>query len=113
VSTWSTTRPADDAWKAPTGRSRAECAREQDTAAGGRDNRMIRLGDRTVTASVALRVQPNSRRIYAYLRWSDAGRTYERYLGDVDAHDRATNLRRAWFVAQQTNATEEPGSKSA
>ncbi len=102
MSSWSSTRPADTAWRAPSGRTRAECALEQDVAAGGRPNRLIALDGRTATASVALRVQPNSRRIYAYLRWSLDGRTQERYLGEVDSGDRATNLRRAWRVATVT-----------
>lgn len=113
MSAWSTTRPADDAWKAPTGRSRAECAREQDDAAGGRHNRKVSVGERIVTASVALRVQPNSRRIYAYLRWSEAGRTHERYLGDVDAEDRLTNLRQAWLVAKRSDEPDTRESASA
>lgn len=96
MSTWQASRPADEAWRAPTGRSRGDCVKEQDDAAGGRANRLLVIGGRTVTASIALRVQPHSRRIYAYLRWSDGGRTHERYIGDVDAPDRQTNLRRAW-----------------
>lgn len=99
MSVWQATRPEDEAWRAPTGRSRGECVQEQDDAAGGRVNRLLTVGGRTVTASIALRVQPHSRRIYAYLRWSDEGRTHERYVGDVDAPDRRTNLQRAWRQA--------------
>ncbi|MPQ98137.1 hypothetical protein GB931_09425 [Modestobacter sp. I12A-02628] len=68
------------------------------------------MGERVVTASVALRVQPNSRRIYAYLRWSEAGRTHERYLGDFHAGDRLANLRQAWLVAK---GNREPDKREA
>ncbi|MFQ1003661.1 hypothetical protein [Modestobacter sp. SSW1-42] len=53
------------------------------------------MEDRTVTASIALRVQPNSRRSYAYLRWSESGRSPERYVGDLDALYRMPDFRRA------------------
>ncbi|WP_307869172.1 very short patch repair endonuclease [Nocardiopsis sp. B62] len=52
------------------------------------------------TGSVALRVYDRTRRIRAYLRWSENGRTRERYLGEVDADTRAANLARAWNLAR-------------
>ncbi|MHC3424524.1 very short patch repair endonuclease [Streptomyces sp. DT18] len=52
--------------------------------------------DGTATGSVALRVYRGTRRIRAYLRWSEAGRTHERYIGEVDAATRTANLTDAW-----------------
>ena len=37
--------------------------------------------------------------MYAYLRWSDRGRTAERYLGEVDLATRPANLAQAWRLA--------------
>lgn len=94
--TWSPTRPLDETWKAPAGLPHHARAAEQDHAAGSHERRLITIEQRRVCASVALRVQPNSRRIYAYLRWSDHGKTIERYLGPVDQQSRAENLKQAW-----------------
>lgn len=99
--TWSPTRPLDTAWKAPSGLTRRDRASEQDYAAGGHERRLIVVNERRVCASVALRVQPNSRRVYAYLRWSDHGKTIERYLGPVDQQSRAENLKQAWRQASR------------
>ena len=77
-------------------------AREQDTAAGGHHQRVIPLhGLRVALGSVALRVFPKSRRIRAYLRWSDRGHTREKYLGEVDGENRPDNLQRAWALARE------------
>lgn len=99
---WKESRAPDIAWKPPAGLSRAERVAEQDGAAGGRTAREIRLGaGRRAHASIALRVLRNGRRIYAYLRWSAGGKTYERYVGEVDRDNRAANLAQAWHVAHQ------------
>lgn len=96
---WKATSPPARAWRRTPGVSPA---REQDTAAGGHDQRVVPLdGGRIALGSVALRVFPKSRRIRAYLRWSDRGRTRERYLGEVDGEDRPDNLRRAWMLARE------------
>jgi DNA mismatch endonuclease (patch repair protein) len=108
---WKDTRPPDEAWRPPTGWSRAERIAEQDTAAGGQAARQIRLpGGRRAHASVALRVNPKGRRIYAYLRWSVSGKTHERYVGEVDNSDRLTNLAQAWRAARAAGLldTETP-----
>ena len=77
-------------------------AKEQDAAAGGHDRRVVPLEDgRIALGSVALRVFPRSRRIRAYLRWSDKGQTREAYLGEVDADTRLANLQRAWALARE------------
>jgi DNA mismatch endonuclease (patch repair protein) len=96
---WRATGPDDSAWRCPPGLSRAERAAEQDLAAGGRQHRIVMLGDLAVVASVALRRKRDGRRVYAYLRWSDHGRTAERYLGEVDQATRAANLELAWLLA--------------
>ncbi|WP_244315828.1 very short patch repair endonuclease [Streptomyces albidochromogenes] len=41
-----------------------------------------------------------TRRIRAYLRWSEQGRTRERYVGEVDGPSRAANLAQAWTMAR-------------
>ncbi|WP_307846201.1 very short patch repair endonuclease [Actinospica durhamensis] len=77
-------------------------AGEQDASAGGHDRRVVPLEDgRIALGSVALRVFPHSRRIRAYLRWSDKGRTREAYLGEVDGDTRSVNLQRAWALARE------------
>lgn len=93
--------PPDRAWRPTAGASRAERAAEQDTAAGGTANRQIPLEDgSTATASISLRLLPKSRRIYAYLRWSDSGRTRERYVCEATAQTRSENLALAWQAAR-------------
>ena len=96
---WRAAGPDDSAWRCPAGFSSAERTAEQDLAAGGRENRIIALGDHAVLASVALRRKRDGRRVYAYLRWSDHGRTAERYLGEVSQATRAANLAQAWRMA--------------
>lgn len=93
------------AWKAVQGSSPA---REQDNAAGGHDRRVIELRDgRTALASISLRLYKKSRRIRAYLRWSEKGRTRETYLGEVDGETREENLRSAWRFAHERRLTAE------
>ena len=94
-----TERPNPSLYRPRRDLSVADRAREQDEAAGGRDARLVTRPDgAVVVASVALRCFPNSRRVYAYLRWSAPGHvTAERYVGDVsDCPDRATALCTAW-----------------
>jgi DNA mismatch endonuclease (patch repair protein) len=79
--------------------SRAARAAEQDEAAGGRDRRRVaQSGGGHAVASIYLRLPPKSRRIYAYIRWSDHGKTSERYVCQVDDTSRARNLAAAWRV---------------
>ncbi|MEU6706501.1 very short patch repair endonuclease, partial [Streptomyces wuyuanensis] len=54
---------------------------------------------RYARASVALRLYRSTRRIRAYLRWSQEGETHEQYVGEVDAATRAANLAQAWEIA--------------
>lgn len=74
--------------------------REQDRAAGGRERRSVPLGHRYPRGSIALRLLPRTRRLRAYLRWSDGGRTREKYVCEVEYDTRAANLRHAWETAR-------------
>ncbi|MCA1703829.1 MAG: very short patch repair endonuclease [Actinobacteria bacterium] len=96
---WKRSRPDPVAWRPAPGLVSAARATEQDRAAGGRAARQVQLQDgRRAVASVALRALPSSRRIYAYLRWYDHGKTHERYLGEVNESTRAANLMAAWSL---------------
>lgn len=98
---WRETIPEPEAYRPPPGLSNTERAREQDDAAGGRDRRLVTLtGNRVALASVALRLLPRTRRIYAYLRWSDGGKTNERYICEVTHSARRENLAAAWDQVQ-------------
>lgn len=108
---WKESRPPDAAWKPPAGLTKSERAAEQDVAAGGRKAREMLLGKgRCAHASIALRVLRTGRRIYAYLRWSAGGKTYERYVGEVDFDSRDANLAQAWRIVRQGGLldTEHP-----
>jgi hypothetical protein len=77
-------------------------AAEQDAAAGGRNRRQVRLsGGGSATASIRLKHLPNSRRVYAYLRYSLRGKTVTKYVGDATASTRRKALRKAWKLARQ------------
>jgi DNA mismatch endonuclease (patch repair protein) len=102
---WNDTIPPDAAWRCKPGMTRAARANEQDIAAGGRKARELPLPDgRIALASVALRLYLRTRRIRAYLRWSDRGVTGERYLGEVTLATRAENLRAAWELVRASEA---------
>lgn len=112
---WADKLPPERAWKGRKGRSRQAMAAEQDRAAGGSDRRWVDLGDgRKARASVALKLLPRTRRIRAYLRWSDRGRSPTRYLGEVGHETRAANLAEGWRLAWDkgllTTATTTPSS---
>ncbi|SEC33516.1 T/G mismatch-specific endonuclease [Streptomyces melanosporofaciens] len=93
--------PPDRAWRGKPGRSRAALTAEQDRAAGGRAVRYVDLGEgRYALASIALKVLPKTRRIRAYLRWSDEGRTPTKYVCEVCYPTRARNLAAAWAEAR-------------
>lgn len=97
---WNVNPPSPAAWRAQPGMSAAERGVEQDKAAGGRENRVVELkSGRLVLASVCLRAPPKSRRLYAYMRWSEGRKTRERYICEVAAATRAENLALAWQAA--------------
>jgi DNA mismatch endonuclease (patch repair protein) len=106
-------RPPEDAWWRPLpGLTRAERAAEQDAAAGGQSAREMILPDgRRPLGSVYFRVV-GGRRIYAYLRWSVDGKTDERYIGEVDHHNRADNLAAAWRLVHAAKLTVINSSNS-
>lgn len=105
---WRDRLPPDRAWKARAGRAKAAVAREQDRAAGGYDRRWIGLEDgRFARASVELKVLPKTRRIRAYLRWYEGGRSPVRYLGEVDRSCRFDNLVEGWRIAWEKGLLAE------
>ncbi|WP_411076375.1 very short patch repair endonuclease [Streptomyces sp. cmx-4-7] len=112
---WKHDPPPDRAWKGRPGRARAAIAAEQDRAAGGRHRRSVDLGDgRFARASVELKVLPDTRRIRAYLRWSDGGKSPARYLGQVEHETRAANLAEGWKMAWEMGLlTEEPPAEGS
>ncbi len=95
---WKDKQPPPRAWKGRPGRTRAQASAEQDKAAGGHDKRWVDLGEgRRARASVELKVLAKTRRIRAYLRWSDKGSTRRPvYLGEVENETRRENLAEAW-----------------
>ncbi|MFJ2814988.1 MULTISPECIES: very short patch repair endonuclease [unclassified Streptomyces] len=107
---WKDRTPPDRAWKAKADMNAAARVAEQDRAAGGQHRRTVDVGEgRFARASIALRLYQRTRRIRAYLRWSEAGRTCERYVGEVDGATRAANLKQAWAAARALELlTEEP-----
>jgi DNA mismatch endonuclease (patch repair protein) len=105
---WRHDRLPDKAWKASPGLSPAARSTEQDQAAGGHDTRLVTLVDREcAVGSIALRLYPKSRRVRAYLRWSDRGRTRERYVGEVTADNRKDNLAHAWRLVAERGLTDQ------
>jgi DNA mismatch endonuclease (patch repair protein) len=91
---------------------------EQDRAAGGHNRRSVALGDgRFARASISLRLYRSTRRIRAYLRWSQDGKTQERYVCEVEHDSRGENLAAAWRQAWDKGLlAEEPlpaGSKAS
>ncbi|WTW98257.1 very short patch repair endonuclease [Streptomycetaceae bacterium NBC_01309] len=107
---WKDKPPPERAWK-PRARMNAQArSAEQDRAAGGVHLRAVDLGDgKFARASIALKLYPKTRRIRAYLRWSDQGHTRTRYVGEVDQPTRAANLAQAWGKARADDlVAEEP-----
>jgi DNA mismatch endonuclease, patch repair protein len=105
---WKKIRPADAVWRTPKGITRKQAAAEQDAAAGGREMRRVRLPDGgTACGSVCLRLPPKSRRVYAYLRWSDRGKTSEAYICQVDGQTREENLTQAWRAAHDKDLIDQ------
>ncbi|MEV1286930.1 very short patch repair endonuclease [Micromonospora sp. NPDC049679] len=99
---WADALPPERAWKGRKGRSRRAVTAEQDRAAGGPDRRWVDLdGGRQARASVELKLLPKTRRLRAYLRWSDRGRSPSRYLGEVRRATRALNLAEGWRLARE------------
>lgn len=100
----------DPAWRAPSPRSREAAVEEQDRAAGGREARRMKLQSGAKRyASVELKL--GHKQIYAYLRYSNSGKTVNRYIGHVDQTVRFDNLKQAWAVVLERNLLT-PGEQS-
>lgn len=98
---WADERLPDRYWRPRVGLSPAERAEEQDGAAGGRSNRIVRRADGSeVLGSVFLRMT-GGRRCYAYLRYSDISKTREVYIGEAKGSTRTDKLAAAWLDVRQ------------
>jgi DNA mismatch endonuclease (patch repair protein) len=86
-----------------------QAAAEQDRAAGGRDRRRVRLGsDVTAIGSIELkRPWKPSAATYAYLRYSQGGRTVTRYVGKATATTREEALRLGWELAHSKGLLDQ------
>jgi DNA mismatch endonuclease (patch repair protein) len=99
---WADQVPDPATWRPPLGRHSSEAVLEQDIAAGGHAKRRLACSSgHPATASVELKVLPKSRRVYAYLRYAQGGKTINTYIGRADGDSRAQRLRTAW---QQVHA---------
>ena len=106
-------RPEERTWRGKAGRSPAQVTAEQDRAAGGRERRTVALGDgRCARASVELKMLSRQRRIRAYLRWYDRGKSHAVYVGEVAEATRSANLRRAWSMARERGLLSEDVPRS-
>lgn len=111
---WNDRLPPDRAWRCRPGLSRAARAAEQDRAAGGHHNRLVDLGDgRISSASVELKVYAKTRRIRAYIRWSDHGKYPTKYIGEVDGRTRRQNLAQAWDLAKSRQLIPTPAEPTS
>lgn len=105
---WKEKPPPERAWRGRQGRTRKAIIAEQDRSAGGRQGRYVQREDGGYAlASVALKLLPKTRRIRAYLRWSDHGRSPARYIGEVGHLTRAANLEQAWEIAKDRGMVGE------
>ncbi|WP_348529500.1 very short patch repair endonuclease [Nocardia brasiliensis] len=110
---WNDQSPADRAWKCPPNLGRAARSAEQDRAAGGRANRLVGLDDGHVSlASVELKVYAKTRRIRAYVRWSDHGKYPTKYVGEVDRRTRRQNLAQGWREVIDRELLPPPATSS-
>ncbi|MFI6867267.1 very short patch repair endonuclease [Nocardia sp. NPDC050406] len=97
-----TDSPPDRAARFPVGRGRTASVAEQDRAAGGREQRLVDLGDgRFVRASIVLKRQSTTGRVRAYLRWADKRKTTTRLVGEVDGATRRRDLEQGWRLAHE------------
>ncbi|GAA2236726.1 hypothetical protein GCM10010232_24310 [Streptomyces amakusaensis] len=107
---WNDQLPPAKAYKARPGLSRDKRSAEQDKAAGGRYRRAVPLGNGShARGSIQLRRYRSTRRIRAYLRWSDNGETKEKYVCEVSEATRKANLALAWTEAREAGkVVDEP-----
>ena len=106
---WQPPSALRSAYRSPTAATATERRAEQDRAAGGRAARAVQLGNgRSSIASVELKALPKSRRVYAYLRHTEQGRTVSRYLGEPAGETRAEALADAWRIARERGLLDDP-----
>ncbi|GAA3359549.1 hypothetical protein GCM10017744_038630 [Streptomyces antimycoticus] len=107
---WNDRLPPAKAYKARPGLPRDKRSAEQDRAAGGRHRRAVPLDDGSCArGSIQLRLFRSTRRIRAYLRWSDNGETREKYVCEVYEPTRRANLTVAWAKAREAGKViDEP-----
>lgn len=104
---WKDKPPPERAWRGRQGRTRKAIVAEQDRAAGGREGRYVKRKDGDYAlASITLKLLPRTRRIRAYLRWSENGRSPALYVGEVEHPTRAANLEQAWQIAKDRGWSE-------
>lgn len=104
---WNPDIPSERAYKRQKGA--AAPSAEQDHAAGGRNRRMIAVSDsKFARASICLRLYRRTRRIRAYLRWSEEGVTKEHYVCEVNQSTRHANLSAAWRCAWEMGLLTKP-----
>jgi DNA mismatch endonuclease (patch repair protein) len=101
----------DSAWRPVRDLSRATRAAEQDHAAGGRDQRVISGASGLVLSSVYFR-RVAGRRVYAYLRWAEMGRTSEQFICEVEQQTRADNLAHAWNIVHDRRLLTSHASRN-
>ncbi|WP_366914369.1 very short patch repair endonuclease [Nocardia sp.] len=71
------------------------------------------LGNGRVScASVELKVYAKTRRIRAYIRWSDNGKYPTKYVGEVDGRTRRQNLIQAWTLVCDKQLLRRPAEPS-
>lgn len=81
------------------GTTRYQATQQQDSAAGSRVNRMLDTGGSPrVLARVRFVRRPKTRRVYAYLVWSEHRRRHELLLCEALLITRQANLDAAWKV---------------
>lgn len=102
---WRTEVLDDAAWRPAPGLGRAARKAEQDEAAGGPERRLVAWVDPPPTASVYFR-RVAGRRVYAYLRWAEAGRTSEAFICEAEQANRSANLVHAWETAHARRLLE-------
>jgi DNA mismatch endonuclease (patch repair protein) len=96
--TWRSHKPPASVRETPA--THVEKVAEQDSAAGGRANRILTFADgSTARASLYLKALPRNRRLYAYLRFRHRGRNEDVYVGDATADTRREALRLGWQLA--------------
>src|SRR5262249_12903939 len=101
---WLAYRVPDEVLRSPP--TAAERKAEQDSAAGGRENRRVHMEDGgRATASVTFLRVSRARRAYGYLRFRYHGRNYQVYIGDASAQSREEALIRAWARAREKGLT--------